>query len=107
MICLFFSVSGEWYKWHAYNFILAGLTDELIAAGAKPTVKNKILWIWTRYIKKHQAKQTGYDILNHFQQLVIYMVNFSISGFKGILYTVHSFVPVATLVCFINFFTSI
>ncbi|XP_052744873.1 TATA box-binding protein-associated factor RNA polymerase I subunit B isoform X2 [Bicyclus anynana] len=49
-------MSGEWHKWHAYNFILANLTDELIALGAKPTVKLKVLWIWVRYIKKFQKK---------------------------------------------------
>ncbi|XP_045521798.1 uncharacterized protein LOC123712630 [Pieris brassicae] len=57
-------MSAEWYKWHAYNFILSGLTDELIAAGAKPSVRNKILWIWTRYIKKYQVKQT--ELLGEF-----------------------------------------
>ncbi|CAH2234732.1 jg20959 [Pararge aegeria aegeria] len=50
-------MSGEWHKWHAYNFILASLTDELIALGAKPTVKIKVLWIWVRYIKKFQQKE--------------------------------------------------
>ncbi|XP_041985242.1 uncharacterized protein LOC121737648 [Aricia agestis] len=49
-------MSPEWYKWHAYNFILAGLTDELIALGAAPTVRSKVLWIWTRYVKKYQNK---------------------------------------------------
>ncbi|XP_022115519.2 uncharacterized protein LOC110993500 [Pieris rapae] len=57
-------MSAEWYKWHAYNFIISGLTDELIAAGAKPSVRNKILWIWTRYIKKYQVKQT--ELLGEF-----------------------------------------
>ncbi|KAJ8709861.1 hypothetical protein PYW08_009865 [Mythimna loreyi] len=49
-------MSGEWYKWHAYNFVILGLADELVAAGAKPTFKLKLLWIWTRYIKKYQNK---------------------------------------------------
>ncbi|CAG5020976.1 unnamed protein product [Parnassius apollo] len=64
-------MSGEWHKWHAYNFILAGLTDELIGLGAKPSVKMKVLWIWTRYIKRFQVKEdlelkskTGKDSLN-------------------------------------------
>ena len=55
-IIMFFPVSGEWYKWHAYNFIIQGLADELVDAGAKPTFKLKLLWIWTRYIKKYQNK---------------------------------------------------
>ncbi|CAH0597615.1 unnamed protein product [Chrysodeixis includens] len=49
-------MSGEWYKWHAFNFIIVGLADELVALGAKPTFKIKLLWIWTRYIKKYQKK---------------------------------------------------
>ncbi|CAH2059072.1 unnamed protein product, partial [Iphiclides podalirius] len=50
-------MSGEWHKWHAYNFILCGLTDELIKLGAKPSVKMKVLWIWVRYIQKFQVKE--------------------------------------------------
>ncbi|KAJ8715779.1 hypothetical protein PYW07_010261 [Mythimna separata] len=49
-------MSGEWYKWHAYNFVISGLADELVAAGAKPSFKLKLLWLWTRYIKKYQNK---------------------------------------------------
>ncbi|CAH0721292.1 unnamed protein product, partial [Brenthis ino] len=50
-------MSGEWMKWHAYNFILAGLTEELIAVGAKTSVKMVVLWIWTKYIKMFQDKE--------------------------------------------------
>ncbi|KPJ19345.1 hypothetical protein RR48_01979 [Papilio machaon] len=50
-------MSAEWYKWHAYNFILYGLTEELIQLGAKQSVKTKVLWIWTRYMKKFQEKE--------------------------------------------------
>ncbi|CAG9794681.1 unnamed protein product [Diatraea saccharalis] len=50
-------LSGEWHKWHSYNFILVGLADELIAAGAKPSFKMKVLWLWTEYIKKFQNKE--------------------------------------------------
>ncbi|KPI93679.1 hypothetical protein RR46_12844 [Papilio xuthus] len=49
-------MSAEWYKWHAYNFILYGLTEELIKLGAKQSIKTKVLWIWTRYMKKFQEK---------------------------------------------------
>ncbi|KAF9823578.1 hypothetical protein SFRURICE_011884 [Spodoptera frugiperda] len=49
-------MSPEWYKWHAYNFIILGLADELVAAGANPSFKLKLLWIWTRYVKKYQNK---------------------------------------------------
>ncbi|XP_038219641.1 uncharacterized protein LOC119837922 [Zerene cesonia] len=52
------NLGPEWCKWHAYNFIIAGLTDELIAAGAAPSVKQKILWIWTRYMKFFKTKDT-------------------------------------------------
>nr|XP_034837064.1 uncharacterized protein LOC117993381 [Maniola hyperantus] len=51
-----FQMSGEWCKWHAYNFILSSLADELLMVGAKPTVKRKVLWIWLRYIKTYQTK---------------------------------------------------
>ncbi|CAH2096816.1 unnamed protein product [Euphydryas editha] len=50
-------MSGEWNKWHAYNFILAGLTDELINLGAEQSVKTAVLWIWTKYIKMFQVKE--------------------------------------------------
>ncbi|KAM3959810.1 LOW QUALITY PROTEIN: TATA box-binding protein-associated factor RNA polymerase I subunit B [Aphomia sociella] len=50
-------MSGEWHKWHAYNYILAGLTDELISIGAKPTVKIKVLWLWSFYVKKYQNRK--------------------------------------------------
>ncbi|PZC77157.1 hypothetical protein B5X24_HaOG203711 [Helicoverpa armigera] len=50
-------MSAEWYKWHAYNFIISGLADELVVAGAKPSFKLKLLWIWTRYMKKYQKKE--------------------------------------------------
>ncbi|RVE53753.1 hypothetical protein evm_001645 [Chilo suppressalis] len=48
---------GEWHKWHAYNFIIVGLVDELIAAGARDTFKMKALWLWAEYIKKFQNKE--------------------------------------------------
>ncbi|KAJ0170706.1 hypothetical protein K1T71_013478 [Dendrolimus kikuchii] len=50
-------MTGEWYKWHAFNFVLAGLADDLIKLGAKPSFKIKLLWVWTRYIKKYQNKE--------------------------------------------------
>ncbi|XP_075986864.1 TATA box-binding protein-associated factor RNA polymerase I subunit B [Anticarsia gemmatalis] len=58
-------MSGEWYRWHAYNFIISGLADELVALGAKPTFKVKLLWIWTKYIKKYQNKS---EIMNKTSQ---------------------------------------
>ncbi|XP_061723660.1 uncharacterized protein LOC133529874 [Cydia pomonella] len=50
-------MSQEWYKWHRYNFQLAGLTEMLIELGAAPSVRMKVLWIWTRYIRKFQNKE--------------------------------------------------
>nr|XP_026489571.1 uncharacterized protein LOC113396016 [Vanessa tameamea] len=50
-------MSPEWNKWHAYNFILAGLTEELLNLGAEPSVKTAILWIWTKYIKMFQVNE--------------------------------------------------
>lgn len=54
-------MSKEWHKWHAFNFILAGIADELVALGAKETFKVKLLWIWTRYIKKFQNQKDDQD----------------------------------------------
>ncbi|VVC96018.1 unnamed protein product [Leptidea sinapis] len=51
-------MGSEWNKWHGYNFVMAGLADELVGIGAKPSVKIKLLWIWIRYIKKFQLKQS-------------------------------------------------
>ncbi|XP_063834679.1 uncharacterized protein LOC135083865 [Ostrinia nubilalis] len=51
------NLSEEWHKWHAYNFILVGLADEIIALGAKPSFKKKLIWLWTQYIKKFQDKR--------------------------------------------------
>ncbi|XP_063542076.1 uncharacterized protein LOC134750764 [Cydia strobilella] len=50
-------MSPEWYKWHKYNFLLAGLTELLIELGAAPSVRMKVLWIWSRYIKMFQKKE--------------------------------------------------
>ncbi|KAI8422992.1 hypothetical protein MSG28_014080 [Choristoneura fumiferana] len=50
-------MSPEWYKWHAYNFVLAGLTERMLALGAAPSFKMKVLWIWAKYIKMHQNKK--------------------------------------------------
>lgn len=49
-------MSTEWYKWHAYNFMLCGLADEMLALGAQPEFKARLLWIWSRYIKYYQEK---------------------------------------------------
>ncbi|XP_049880541.1 uncharacterized protein LOC126377005 [Pectinophora gossypiella] len=50
-------MSEEWHKWHAFNFILAGLVDELTDLGAPPGFRMKVMWIWTRYIKAYQDKE--------------------------------------------------
>ncbi|XP_048001584.1 uncharacterized protein LOC125238323 isoform X2 [Leguminivora glycinivorella] len=50
-------MSMEWYKWHKYNFLLAGLTEQLIELGAAPSLRMKVLWIWSRYIKMFQKKE--------------------------------------------------
>ncbi|KAL0811535.1 hypothetical protein ABMA28_009922 [Loxostege sticticalis] len=51
------NLSGEWHRWHAYNFILVGLADEMIAIGAKQTFKKKLLWLWAEYMKKFQNRK--------------------------------------------------
>ncbi|XP_063629839.1 uncharacterized protein LOC134801236, partial [Cydia splendana] len=50
-------MSPEWYKWHKSNFLLAGLTELLIELGAAPSVRMKVLWIWSRYIKMFQKRE--------------------------------------------------
>ncbi|KAI5631588.1 zinc-finger of RNA-polymerase i-specific TFIIB, rrn7 domain-containing protein [Phthorimaea operculella] len=49
-------MSGEWHKWHAYNFILMGLVEELMGLGAPTGFPDRVLWIWTRYLKEFADK---------------------------------------------------
>ncbi|KAJ2941586.1 hypothetical protein O0L34_g14641 [Tuta absoluta] len=49
-------MSGDWHKWHAYNFILMGLVEELMELGAPSGFPNRVLWIWTSYLKEFVDK---------------------------------------------------
>lgn len=38
-------------SWECYNFILLGLTDEIIELGAKPSLKIIVLQLWVQYLQ--------------------------------------------------------
>ncbi|XP_012143914.2 TATA box-binding protein-associated factor RNA polymerase I subunit B isoform X3 [Megachile rotundata] len=47
--------SGEelgWTSWEVYNFVLIGLTNELIELGVTPDIKMTILQLWATYLGK-------------------------------------------------------
>ncbi|KOC59243.1 L-asparaginase [Habropoda laboriosa] len=49
------SKSGEelgWTSWELYNFVLIGLTNELIELGVPPDIKLTVLQLWTTYLGK-------------------------------------------------------
>ncbi|XP_047351708.1 TATA box-binding protein-associated factor RNA polymerase I subunit B [Vespa velutina] len=41
-----------WTTWEIYNFVLIGLTDELIELGASPDIKLTVLQLWAAYLNK-------------------------------------------------------
>ncbi|XP_036150083.1 TATA box-binding protein-associated factor RNA polymerase I subunit B isoform X3 [Monomorium pharaonis] len=41
-----------WTSWELYNFVLIGLTNELIELGASPDIKITVLQLWARYLGK-------------------------------------------------------
>lgn len=41
-----------WTSWEKYNFILLGLTNQLISLGASPDIKLTILQLWATYLGK-------------------------------------------------------
>lgn len=38
-------------SWECYNFILLGLTNEMIELGAKPSLKIIVLQLWVQYLQ--------------------------------------------------------
>lgn len=38
-------------SWECFNFILLGLTNEIIELGAKPSLKTIVLQLWVRYLQ--------------------------------------------------------
>lgn len=50
-----FQLSGAelgWTSWELYNFVLIGLTNELIELGVSPTIKLTVLQLWATYLGK-------------------------------------------------------
>lgn len=41
-----------WTSWELYNFVLIGLTNELIELGAPVDIKITVLQLWARYLGK-------------------------------------------------------
>lgn len=41
-----------WTSWELYNFVLIGLTNELIELGASADIKITVLQLWARYLGK-------------------------------------------------------
>lgn len=45
----------ELTTWEAFNYILHGLVEELIAIGVNPEVKLTVFQMWTHYLKKTEV----------------------------------------------------
>jgi len=41
-----------WTSWELYNFVLIGLTNELIELGISADIKITVLQLWARYLGK-------------------------------------------------------
>lgn len=55
MIFLYILLLGEelgWTSWELYNFVLIGLTNELIELGIPSEIKLTILQLWATYLGK-------------------------------------------------------
>ncbi|KAK2584219.1 hypothetical protein KPH14_006637 [Odynerus spinipes] len=48
-----------WTTWELYNFVLIGLTDELIELGASSNVKLTVLQLWAAYLGKIEVAFTS------------------------------------------------
>lgn len=49
----------QWTTWEQYNFILIGLTDELIELGVTPGLKITVLQLWAFYLGKAEVAFTS------------------------------------------------
>ncbi|XP_012061259.1 PREDICTED: TATA box-binding protein-associated factor RNA polymerase I subunit B [Atta cephalotes] len=45
-------VESRWTSWELYNFVLIGLTNELIELGVSADIKVTVLQLWARYLGK-------------------------------------------------------
>lgn len=48
-----------WTSWELYNFVLIGLTNELIELGAPVDIKVTVLQLWARYLGKLEVAFTS------------------------------------------------
>lgn len=48
-----------WTTWELYNFVLIGLTNELIELGAPVEIKVTVLQLWARYLGKLEVAFTS------------------------------------------------
>lgn len=48
-----------WTTWEIYNFVLIGLTDELIELGASLDIKLTVLQLWAAYLSKLEVAFTS------------------------------------------------
>lgn len=44
-----------WTSWELYNFVLIGLTNQLIDLGVSPDIKLTILQLWATYLGNLEA----------------------------------------------------
>ena len=45
-------MESRWTSWELYNFVLIGLTNELIELGVSADIKVTVLQLWARYLGK-------------------------------------------------------
>ncbi|XP_011505076.1 PREDICTED: TATA box-binding protein-associated factor RNA polymerase I subunit B [Ceratosolen solmsi marchali] len=48
-----------WTSWELYNFVLIGLTNQLIQIGADPSIKLTVLQLWSFYLTKLEVAFTS------------------------------------------------
>lgn len=57
--CLYTDEELGWTSWELYNFVLIGLTNELIELGAPVDIKVTVLQLWARYLGKLEVAFTS------------------------------------------------
>lgn len=54
-------------SWEAYNYIILGLTEELINLGADRKLKQVVKILWLKYLEKLQVFKRGSNVLPKLQ----------------------------------------
>jgi len=52
LVFLYADEEVGWTSWELYNFVLIGLTNELIELGVSADIKITVLQLWARYLGK-------------------------------------------------------